>query len=119
MNTAIKTVSTLLIVLLFSIILPSCDGDEGNDDLEGLTRISIQGGNRQTERVGAVLPVPMRVKVTDILGQPKFGIPVFFIPAGMTFSVTTHVLFGVLGGLAAFGVARALAGAKRRFAGDR
>ncbi|MCJ2564008.1 MAG: hypothetical protein LN417_07980 [Candidatus Thermoplasmatota archaeon] len=46
------------------------------------------------------------------------GIPVFFIQAGMTFSVTTHIFFGVLGGLAAFGVARALAGAKRRVARD-
>ncbi|MCK4455658.1 MAG: hypothetical protein KAU99_04855, partial [Thermoplasmata archaeon] len=42
------------------------------------------------------------------------GIPVFFIQAGMTFSVTTHIFFGVLGGLAAFGVARGLAGVKRR-----
>ncbi|MFQ6106816.1 MAG: hypothetical protein ACE5QF_04425 [Thermoplasmata archaeon] len=44
------------------------------------------------------------------------GIPAFFIQAGMTFSVTTHILFGVLGGLAAFGIAKALAEAKRRLA---
>jgi hypothetical protein len=78
MNTFLKTLSTFLTVILFSIYLPSCSGEESNDDLEGLTRISIEGGNHQTERVGAVLPEPMRVKVTDIAGQPKFGIPVFF-----------------------------------------
>ena len=36
------------------------------------------------------------------------GIPAFFIQAGMTFSVTTHVFFGALGGLAAFALYRSL-----------
>lgn len=36
------------------------------------------------------------------------GIPAFFIQAGMTFSVTTHVLFGALGGLVAFALYKSL-----------
>ena len=78
MNTVFKTVSSLFIVLLFSIILTSCSDETLDDDLEGLTRVSITDGNRQTERTGAVLPMPMTVRVTDIVGEPKFGIPVFF-----------------------------------------
>ncbi len=78
MNTVFKTVSTLFIVLLFSIILTSCSDEPADDDLEGLTRLRITDGNHQTERTGAVLPKPMTVRVTDIAGQPKYGITVFF-----------------------------------------
>jgi hypothetical protein len=42
------------------------------------------------------------------------GIPAFFIQAGMTFSVSTHLFFGVLGGLAAFGIAKVYEKARRR-----
>jgi hypothetical protein len=44
------------------------------------------------------------------------GIPAFFIQAGMTFSVSTHVFFGLVGGLAAFGIAKAVSEARRRTA---
>ncbi|MFQ6127994.1 MAG: hypothetical protein ACE5QW_03735 [Thermoplasmata archaeon] len=47
------------------------------------------------------------------------GIPALFIQAGMTFSVTTHIFFGALGGLAAFGIARGIARARDRFASKR
>jgi hypothetical protein len=35
------------------------------------------------------------------------GIPVFFIHLGITYSVVTHLTFGAIGGLVAFGVIRA------------
>jgi hypothetical protein len=101
MNIASKTVSTLLILLIFSIILPSCDGEEGNEDLEGLTRISIEGGNNQTERIGAVLPVPLTVKVTDIVGNAKFGAPVFFSTADADAVVDPEVAYTDRDGYAA------------------
>ncbi len=77
MTTAYKIVSILFILLLSSVILVSCD-DSKNEDLEGITNIRVTSGNRQTERVGAVLPEPMVVRVTDLNGNPIFGAPVFF-----------------------------------------
>ena len=78
MNTANKNVSILFILLMSLVLITSCSDEPADDDLEGMTRISITSGNHQTERVGAVLPQPMTVRVTDIVGQPKFGIPVIF-----------------------------------------
>lgn len=46
------------------------------------------------------------------------GIPAFFIQAGMTFSIGTHILFGALGGVTAFGIAMAFSRAKGQFAGS-
>lgn len=40
------------------------------------------------------------------------GIPAFFIQSGMTFSVTTHLVFGVLGGLTAFALYKSLTKAR-------
>ena len=60
MNTAYKIVSILFILLLSSAFLVSCDDNAKDEDLEGLTSIRITSGNRQTERVGAVLPEPTR-----------------------------------------------------------
>ncbi|MFQ5910457.1 MAG: hypothetical protein ACE5IJ_07025 [Thermoplasmata archaeon] len=44
------------------------------------------------------------------------GIPVFFIQAGMTFSLMTHMFFGVLGGLVAFGIVKGVTKARQHFA---
>jgi hypothetical protein len=78
MSTSNKTASILFILIFPFSLLVSCSGDKTDDDLEGLSRIIISGGDHQTERVGAVLPEPMIVRVTDIAGQPKPGAPVFF-----------------------------------------
>jgi hypothetical protein len=78
MNTAYKIVSILFAMLLSSTLLVSCDDNGSNEDLEGMTNIRITSGNRQTERVGAVLPAPMVVRVTDVAGKPIFGAPVVF-----------------------------------------
>jgi hypothetical protein len=67
MNTAHKIVSMIFILLIFSMILVSCD-DSSDDDLEGMTRISKTSGDNRTERVGAALPQPMVVRVTDLVG---------------------------------------------------
>jgi hypothetical protein len=69
----------LLPVLLLSLLFAaSCDNDNKDEDLEGISAIRIISGNHQTERVGAVLPELMTVKVTDIVGEPKFGALVLF-----------------------------------------
>lgn len=78
MNTAFKIVSILFILLLSSILLVSCDDNAQDKDLEGMTSIRITSGNLQTERVGAVLPELMVVRVSDLVGKPIFGAPVFF-----------------------------------------
>jgi sugar lactone lactonase YvrE len=81
MNKANKIPAALLIVILssmlFSLLLISCDGED-NEDLDGISRVVITAGNLQTERVGAMLPEVMTVRVTDLAGLPKFGAPVFF-----------------------------------------
>jgi len=64
-------------ILPFTLLV-SCSSDKTDDDLEGLSRIIISGGDHQTERVGAELPEPMIVRVTDVVGQPQFAAPVFF-----------------------------------------
>ncbi len=78
MNTANKTVILLCTLLLSLILAASCGDNSDNDDLDGLSTLSITSGNLQTERVGAVLPDLMTVRVSDVAGQPKFGAPVFF-----------------------------------------
>ena len=79
MNTMRKTVMILLALLLSLFLIVSCDGDPKDEDLEGVSAIRITAGNNQTERVNAVLPQLMAVRVSDIVGAPKFGAPVFFI----------------------------------------
>ncbi len=64
-------------LLPMCVLFVSCGGDE-DKDLEGMKNISIVSGDHQTERVGAVLPSPMVVKVTDLSGQPAYAEPVFF-----------------------------------------
>lgn len=78
MNTANKTVILLCTLLVSLVLAASCSNNSDNDDLEGMSIIRITGGNNQTERVGAVLPDLMTVRVSDVAGQPKFGAPVFF-----------------------------------------
>ncbi len=78
MNTMRKTMMILLALLLSVLFVVSCDGDPKNEDLEGMSTIRITAGNNQTERTGAVLPKIMAVRVSDIVGEPKFGAPVFF-----------------------------------------
>lgn len=78
MNTAHKTMMLLSVLLLSLIFVASCDDNSNDEDLEGVSTIRIIGGNNQTERVGAVLPQLLTIKVTDIVGEPKFGAPVLF-----------------------------------------
>jgi len=77
MNTVEKTVSILFVLLISTVSFLSCD-ENNKEDLEDISRVSIASGNNQTERVGAVLPEPLTVRVTDMSGQPKYGAPVFF-----------------------------------------
>jgi hypothetical protein len=81
MNTAKNSLATLfyliLLIPLVSITISSCDNENG-EDTEGLNRLLISGGNHQSERIGAVLPEPMTVRVTSITGDPVSNLPVFF-----------------------------------------
>jgi hypothetical protein len=54
----------------------SCD--ENPSDSSSKLRISVYSGNNQTERVGASLPAPLVVKVTDLLNNARPGVEVEF-----------------------------------------
>jgi hypothetical protein len=54
----------------------SCD--ENPSDNSSKLRITAYSGNNQTERAGSALPAPLVVRVSDILGNAKPGVPVEF-----------------------------------------
>lgn len=56
----------------------SCEESATDEDSSDLSRIEIVSGNSQSERVGALLPEPLVVRVTDILGDPRKNIEVRF-----------------------------------------
>ncbi|MCX5754084.1 MAG: hypothetical protein NTW97_10675 [Candidatus Krumholzibacteria bacterium] len=58
----------------------SCD--ENPSDNSSKLRITAYSGNNQTERAGAMLPAPLVVRVSDILGNAKPGVPVEFSSHG-------------------------------------
>ncbi|MCD6379918.1 Ig-like domain-containing protein, partial [bacterium] len=65
-----------VISLLYFCTLLSCDND--TNEYNEQTKITIVSGNNQSERVGVVLPEPMTVLTTDILGNLRPGIQVYF-----------------------------------------
>jgi hypothetical protein len=58
----------------------SCD--ETPSDSSSKLRITAYSGNNQTERAGSALPAPLVVRVSDILGNAKPGVPVEFSSHG-------------------------------------
>jgi len=63
---------------LAALVLFSCEDNPSDNNAETKLRIAPYAGNSQTERTGAMLADPLIVKVTDILGNAKSGIAVFF-----------------------------------------
>ncbi|MDD3643618.1 MAG: hypothetical protein PHQ19_09175, partial [Candidatus Krumholzibacteria bacterium] len=56
----------------------SCEDSATDEDSGALSRIEIVSGNSQSERVGALLPEPLVVEVTDLLGDPRKNMQVRF-----------------------------------------
>jgi hypothetical protein len=76
-----RTLSTRAFALAVSFALAalaqsSCDENPSDEALQ--FRIAAYSGNNQTERVGAALPEPLVVKVTDLLNNPQPGVAVTF-----------------------------------------
>ena len=65
---------------LAALAQSSCD-ENPSDDSSNL-RIVAYSGNGQTERAGSMLPEPLVVKVSDILGNAKPGVQVEFSAHG-------------------------------------
>lgn len=61
---------------LAALAQSSCDENPSDEALQ--FRIAAYSGNNQTERVGAALPEPLVVKVTDLLNNPQPGVLVAF-----------------------------------------
>ncbi|MFA4949036.1 MAG: hypothetical protein WC674_11110, partial [Candidatus Krumholzibacteriia bacterium] len=77
----------------------SCD--ENPSDSSSNLRILAYSGNNQTERVGASLPAPLVVKVTDLLNNAKPGVAVEFSSHAEPFaSVTPQIATTDANGLA-------------------
>ena len=80
MKTGIIQKALVPVVFLSSLfVLSSCDDniDKYNNNLQQ-TKINIISGNNQSERIGVFLPTPMTVQITDILGNLRPGIQIFF-----------------------------------------
>jgi hypothetical protein len=68
----------LLAAAVMASTLISCEESTTEEDTRDISRIEIVSGNSQSERVGALLPEPLVVEVTDILGDPRKNIEVRF-----------------------------------------
>jgi N-acetylneuraminic acid mutarotase len=84
--------------LLVLIILAACSGDGPSEPSNPDLLIAISSGNNQTGTVGAPLPAPVRVLVTDLLDRPAGGKVVNFVVltgGGTTTNTTTTDANGV------------------------
>lgn len=61
------------------VLLGSCSGSDATGVKNREVQIAVQGGNQQNGTVGADLPLPVAVKVTDLLGDPISNQVVNFI----------------------------------------
>jgi len=62
-----------------TLIMFSCEEKVTDSDGDGPeTRVTINSGDNQTERTGAILPNPLVVKVGNVVGDPQPGIRVDF-----------------------------------------
>lgn len=71
-----RTFALVLSLALAAFAQSSCDDNPSNEALK--LRIKVYSGNNQTERAGSTLPEPLVVQVTDILNNPRPGVPVEF-----------------------------------------
>ncbi|MBN1164610.1 MAG: hypothetical protein JXB45_08530 [Candidatus Krumholzibacteriota bacterium] len=78
----------LFCLAIYILPLCSCDDNPLDEENKNRTRIFIASGNNQEERVTAVLPQPLKVKVTDLLGHDRPGVTVTFSTADATASLT-------------------------------
>jgi len=96
MNKTLKALAALSVlfisVMSFSFLIVSCDGSEDEEN-ESMLRVSRAGGDNQSERVGAVLPQPLVVRVTGMTGGPSEGTPVFFTTGSLNAGIETPVAY--------------------------
>ena len=77
-RTMLSTLAALAAAFVFiSFFVTSCDDNPTDTDLTDL-RITKISGDGQTERVQAMLPEPLVVRVTNVAGERRPGIAVTF-----------------------------------------
>jgi hypothetical protein len=85
-NPAAAFTATLLAA---AFLMPSCADDSITDDDQSLiTRIDVYAGDDQTGTVGSLIPDPLVVRASDILGNPRPGIAVQFSTSNAGASVS-------------------------------
>ncbi len=65
-------------LLAAAFLMPSCAEDSVTDDPSLVARLDVYAGDNQTGTVGSLLPDPLVVRASDILGNPRPGITVQF-----------------------------------------
>lgn len=78
MRKPIRYLIAAVFAVLSAVISISCTESLDGEDPGDISRISITGGNNQSERVGAELSDPLVVRVTTLAGYPRAGMTVRF-----------------------------------------
>ena len=84
--------------LVLLLVLVSCGGDGPSEPSNPDLLIAISAGNNQTGTVGAELPLPVQVLVTDLLNRPVSGKLVNFVVltgGGSSTNTTTTDVNGI------------------------
>ncbi|MCK4236512.1 MAG: Ig-like domain-containing protein, partial [Candidatus Krumholzibacteria bacterium] len=82
------------VALFAAVLLSSCEEDPTDgDEVFAMLRIKVFSGNNQVERVKTVLPDPLVVQVTNILGNPRPGTQITFSTEDPNADVTPSTSF--------------------------